>query len=150
MPAGNGTWSAISTVGTNLGEVSWPTCGEVDIMEHLGFDPARIHLAAHMAAYNHVTQNAKRASVVVEKPWETFHVYAIEWYPDRIDWYVDEQLCFTFENVRTGVLAWPFDGKQYLLMNLVIGGSWGSRMGVDDALFPHRLLVDYVRAYEQG
>jgi beta-glucanase (GH16 family) len=150
LPAGNGTWSTIWLVGTNVDEVSWPTCGEIDIAEHLGFDPTRIHAAAHMPAYNHVTNNAKRASVLVEKPWETFHVYALEWYPDRIDWYVDEQLFHTFENERTGVRAWPFDAKQYLLINLAIGGSWGGAKGVDDALFPHRFLIDYVRVYEQG
>lgn len=150
LPAGNGTWSAIFLVGSNVDEVGFPTCGEVDIAEHLGFDPSRIHLAAHMPAYSHLTNNAKRSSIVLEKPWETFHVYAVEWYPDRIDWYVDEQLSFTFENERTGLRAWPFDARQFLIMNLAIGGSWGGSKGVDDALFPHRLLVDYVRIYEQG
>lgn len=150
LPAGNGTWSAIFLVGSNVDEVRFPACGEIDIAEHLGFEPATVHCAAHMPAYSHLTRNARRRRVPVEKPWEAFHVYALEWHPGWLDWYVDDQLVFTFGNMGTGRRAWPFDGEQYLIMNLAIGGSWGAAKGVDDSLFPHRLLVDYVRIYQQG
>ncbi len=103
-----------------------------------------------MPAYNHDLGNPRHGSTLLESPWETFHVYALEWYPDRLDWYVDDQLFYTFENEGTGARAWPFDANQYLIINLAIGGSWGARMGVDDSLFPHRLLVDHVRVYQQG
>ena len=82
-------------------------------------------------------------------PSEDFHVYAMEWYPDRIDIFVDGQKYFTFQNEGTGSRAWPFDKPQYLLINLAIGGSWGGQKGIDDAMFPQRYLVDYVRIYQQ-
>jgi beta-glucanase (GH16 family) len=73
----------------------------------------------------------------------------MEWYPDRIDVFVDGQKYFTFRNEGTGSGTWPFDKPQYLLINLAIGGSWGGQKGINDALFPQRYLVDYVRIYQQ-
>ncbi len=150
LPTGNGTWPAIWMLGTNIGQVGWPACGEIDIMENVGFDPTRIHGTVHTAAYNHVQGTAKGASVTIANPWEEFHVYAMEWYPDRIDVFVDGQKYFTFRNEGTGSRTWPFDKPQYLLLNLAIGGSWGGQKGIDDSRFPHRYLVDYVRVYKQG
>jgi beta-glucanase (GH16 family) len=116
-------------------------------MENVGFDPTRIHGTVHTAAYNHVQGTAKGANVTIASPWEGFHVYAMEWYPDHIDVFVDGQKYFTFPNEGTGSRTWPFDKPQYLLVNLAIGGSWGGQQGIDDALFPKRYLVDYVRVY---
>ena len=149
LPTGNGAWPAIWMLGTNRPQVGWPTCGEIDIMENVGFDPVRIHSSVHTAAYNHTVGTQKTASVTVANPWEDFHVYAMEWYADHIDVFVDGQKYFTFRNEGTGSRAWPFDKRQYLLVNLAIGGSWGGQKGIDDARFPHRYLVDYVRIYQQ-
>jgi beta-glucanase (GH16 family) len=150
LPTGNGTWPAIWMLGTNIGQVGWPACGEIDVMENVGFEPTRIHGTVHTAAYNHVQGTAKGASVTVASPWEDFHVYAMEWYPDRIDVFVDGPKYFTFRNEGTGSRTWPFDKPQYLLLNLAIGGSWGGQKGIDDSRFPHRYLIDYVRVYKQG
>jgi beta-glucanase (GH16 family) len=149
LPTGNGTWPAIWMLGTSIDQVGWPACGEIDIMENVGFDPARIHGTVHTAAYNHVDGTAKGASVTVASPWADFHVYAMEWHPDRVDVFVDGTKYFTFRNEGTGSRAWPFDKPHYLLVNLAIGGTWGGQRGVDDSRFPHRYLVDYVRIYQQ-
>ena len=149
LPTGNGTWPAIWMLGTNIGQVGWPTCGEIDVMENVGFEPTRIHGTVHTAAYNHVAGTAKGSSVTVANPWEDFHVYAMEWYSDHIDVFVDGQKYFTFRNEGTGSRTWPFDKPQYLLVNLAIGGAWGGQRGVDDSRFPHRYVVDYVRIYQQ-
>jgi beta-glucanase (GH16 family) len=149
LPTGNGTWPAIWMLGTNIGQVGWPACGEIDIMENVGFEPTRIHGTVHTAAYNHVQGTARGSSVTIASPWEDFHVYAMEWYPDRIDVFVDGQKYFTFRNEGTGSRTWPFDKPQYLLLNLAIGGSWGGQKGIDDSRFPHRYLIDYVRVYKQ-
>jgi beta-glucanase (GH16 family) len=149
LPTGNGTWPAIWMLGTNIDQVGWPACGEIDIMENVGFEPTRIYGTIHTAAYNHVAGTAKGANVAISNPWEDFHVYAMEWYPDHIDIFVDGQKYFTFRNEGTGTRAWPFDKPQYLLINLAIGGSWGGQKGIDDSLFPHRYLIDYVRIYQQ-
>ena len=148
LPSGRGSWPAIWMLGTNIGSVGWPACGEIDIMENVGFDPLRIHSSVHTAAYNHTIGTQKTASTEVADPSADFHVYATEWYPDRIETSVDGVRYFSFRNEGTGSRAWPFDAPQYLLINLALGGSWGGQQGIDDARLPHRYLIDYVRIYQ--
>ena len=149
LPAGTGAWPAIWMLGTNIGQAGWPTCGEIDIMENVGFDPLRIHGSVHTAAYNHTIGTQKTATVTIADPSQDFHVYAMEWFADHLDVFVDGQKYFTFKNENTGARTWPFDKPQYLLVNLAIGGSWGGQQGIDDTRFPQRYLVDYVRVYQQ-
>jgi beta-glucanase (GH16 family) len=143
VPPGNGTWPAIWTLGTNIGTVSWPTCGEIDIMEYVGFEPLTIFGTVHMDS------GAQGGNHATTTPWTDWHVYAIEWFTDRIDFYVDTTKYFTYPNDGGGNASWPFDQDQYLLLNLAIGGAWGGQHGVDDGIFPARYYVDYVRYYRQ-
>jgi beta-glucanase (GH16 family) len=147
LPKGRGTWPAIWTLGTNIASVGWPACGEIDIMEHVGFDPGRIHANIHTRAYNHVQGTNKGNSLVVPRPDEEFHVYETVWTPTQIDVLVDGQRYFTFPKEPGGDAVWPFDRPQYLILNLAIGGNWGGRQGIDDAAFPARFVIDYVRVY---
>lgn len=150
LPTGRGTWPAIWMLGANIDEVGWPTCGEIDIMENVGFDPTTIHANIHTHAYNHVLRTNRGDKVTVEAPSEEFHVYTAEWTPERIDFYVDDTRYFHFANEGTGPAAWPFDQPHYLILNLAIGGLWGGLRGIDDEAFPHRYEIDYVRVYRQG
>ena len=149
LPRGRGTWPAIWTLGTNIREVGWPRCGEIDIMEHVGFDPGRIHANIHTQAYNHVQRTNKGNSLLVSRPDETFHVYEAIWTPTQIEMLVDGQRYFTFAKEAGGEAVWPFDQPQYLILNLAIGGSWGGQQGIDDAALPARYLIDYVRVYRR-
>jgi len=149
LPTGRGTWPALWMLGASIDRVGWPACGEVDIMENVGFDPQTIVASVHTAAYNHVQGTQKNATTKLDAPWADFHVYAAEWSPDRIDAFVDGQKYFTFRNEGTGSRTWPFDTPQFVILNLAIGGTWGGQKGIDDSLFPHRLYVDYVRVYQQ-
>jgi beta-glucanase (GH16 family) len=149
LPAGIGMWPAIWTLGVNRRTVGWPACGEIDIMENVGFEPLRIHGSVHTAAYNHTKGTQKTATIDIGNPSEDFRVYAMEWYRDRIDVFADGQKYFTFRNEGSGSQVWPFDAAQYLLINLAIGGSWGGQKGIDDSRFPARYVVDYVRVYRQ-
>ncbi|MCW5981275.1 MAG: glycoside hydrolase family 16 protein [Bryobacteraceae bacterium] len=148
LPTGRGTWPAIWMLGSNIHQVDWPNCGEIDIMENVGFDPDTIHGNIHTEAYNHASGTNKGARIAVARPFESFHVYAIEWFEDRIDFFVDERKYFTYLNEKTGAAAWPFDQPFFLILNVAIGGSWGGQQGIDDSIFPQRMEVDYVRVYQ--
>lgn len=148
LPTGSGTWPAIWMLGMNIPEVGWPDCGEIDIMENVGFDPDRIYANVHTQAYNHVKKTNKGSNISVAKPYDGFHVYAIEWFEDHIDFFVDDDKYFSFQNEGTGWEAWPFDQEFYLIINLAIGGSWGGMHGVDEDIFPQQYHIDYVRVYQ--
>lgn len=149
LPRGRGLWPAIWMLGANIGEVGWPRCGEIDIMENVGFEPDRIHGTVHTEAYNHTKKTEKGAELAVPGISEGFHVYAIEWTPERIDFFVDTTAYFTFRKESGDPRVWPFDAEHYLILNVAVGGSWGGRHGIDDQVFPQRMLVDYVRVYER-
>jgi len=149
LPTGRGTWPALWTLGTNFDKVSWPACGEIDIMENVGFDPDVIHANVHTTKYNHSINTHKGSKITIAKPYAEFHVYAMEWHRDRLDFFVDDRKYFTFQKENDGNDVWPFDEPQYLLMNIAIGGDWGGQRGIDDAIFPQKLMVDYVRIFQR-
>jgi beta-glucanase (GH16 family) len=148
IPSALGSWPAIWLHGSSRGEVGWPACGEIDIMEHVGFDPDLVHATIHTEAYNHVLGTQKGNTIRVEDPWADFHVYALEWYEDHLDFFCDDSLYFTYDNDGAGdPSTWPFDRPHYLKINLAYGGSWGGQEGVDPALLPLHFDIDYVRYY---
>lgn len=149
LPTGRGMWPAIWMLGTNQDELGWPACGEIDIMENVGYDPDVIHANAHTKAYNHKKKTHKGSKIESEKPYERYHVYAIEWYEDRIDFFFDDEKYFTFENEGTGNDVWPFDKPHYLILNAAIGGTWGGQKGIDDTIFPQKFYIDYVRVFKK-
>jgi beta-glucanase (GH16 family) len=150
LPRGRGVWPAIWMLGINRGAVGWPRCGEIDIMEFVGFDPHVIHANIHTAKYNHTRGTGKGSRLRVEAPFERFHLYAVEWHPDRMDFFVDDKKYFTYpKEPDAGEDVWPFDQPFYLLINLAIGGAWGGQKGIDDSIFPQRYEIDYVRVYQK-
>ena len=149
LPKGKGTWPAIWTLGTNNKEVGWPACGEIDIMEFVGFEPGVIHANIHTRKYNHAQKTNKGSQITIPDASEAFHVYAMEWDGLRMDFFVDDKKYFTYENEKSGVEAWPYDQDQYLILNLAIGGAWGGAQGIDDGIFPQRFCIDYVRVYQK-
>lgn len=148
IPSSLGTWPAIWMLGSNIDEVGWPASGEIDIMEHVGFDPHKIHTNVHTKAYNHAIGTNKGQATEVPHPYDDFHVYAIDWDKKRIDFFIDDKKVFTFENEGKGPEAWPFDQPFYLILNLAIGGAWGGQQGVDLSTLPQQFLIDYVRVYQ--
>lgn len=150
LPRGRGMWPAIWMLGEDIATAGWPRCGEIDIMEHVGFEPGRVHATVHTEAYNHVQGTQRGGSLDVGDLYDTFRVYAVEWRPDRIDFSVDGRPYFTFRKEGSSVAVWPFDRPHYLIMNIAVGGSWGGQQGVDDAVFPQRMTIDYVRVYRGG
>ncbi|MCC5842152.1 MAG: glycoside hydrolase family 16 protein [Opitutales bacterium] len=149
MPVGRGTWPAIWMLPTDWAYGGWPNSGEIDIMEHVGFDLGRIHGTVHTAAFNHMLGTERGGSTWRADLGERFYTYAIEWDADRIRWFVDDEEYFVFERLaRFGWEQWPFDQRFHLILNIAIGGNWGGQQGIDDSRFPQRMEVDYVRVYQ--
>jgi len=151
LPSGRGTWPAIWMLPTNstYGSGGWPDNGEIDIMEHVGFDPGRVHGSVHTKKYYWQIQTQKTAHVQVADAQTAFHVYALEWSADKITISVDTTTYFTFMNEGTGWEVWPFNKDFHLLLNISVGGAWGGAQGVDPNIFPQKMEVDYVRVYRK-
>lgn len=149
LPSGRGTWPAIWMLGTNIKDVGWPACGEIDIMEHVGHEPDAVHANVHTRGYNHTKGNGRGKRLALPNAEADFHTYAVEWTPEKLEFFVDGKAFFTCANDGTGVDSWPFDAPQYLILNLAIGGAWGGQQGVDPSIFPQQFLIDYVRVYQQ-
>lgn len=148
LPAGKGTWPAIWMLPTDWAYGDWPKSGEIDIMEHVGYDPNRVHMSVHTEAYNHSIGTQKTATTTVDKAIGEFHVYRVDWTPYAIRGYIDGSLLFTFTNESKGYKTWPFDKKFHFLLNIAVGGNWGGQQGIDDSVFPAVMEIDYVRAYK--
>lgn len=168
LPKGQGVWPAIWLLPThpyryatlcdarvsdwqgNGNCDAWPNSGEIDLMEHVGFEPGIVHGTVHTKGYFWVHGNQRKGSVKVDGLGERFHVYSLEWSPDFIDMRVDGVRYFRYAREGDDWSQWPFDHSFHLIMNLAVGGMWGRAGGpIDDSIFPQALEIDYVRVYEQ-
>lgn len=148
LPGGWGTWPAFWMMPDNQSR-GWPACGEIDIMEEVGYDQDSIHATTHSQAYNWKNTQQRTAARTVGGVTTGYHTYALEWFPDHIDMFVDGQKYFTSPNDNTGDDAWPFNKNFHIILNLAIGGDWGGAQGVDPNIWPRQMLVDYVRVYQR-
>ena len=151
LPGGRGTWPALWMLADEdtYGDQYWPDNGEMDIMEHVGYDAGVIHGTIHTEAFNHINDTDKGGSITVPDATSAFHEYTMEWTPSEIRVFVDGERYFTFRNrEQYGWEEWPFDQKFHLLMNIAVGGTWGGAEGIDDSAFPERMVIDYVRVYK--
>jgi beta-glucanase (GH16 family) len=145
IPQGKGVWPAIWMLGTNITEVGWPRCGEIDNMEFVGKEPSGIHGTLHYSVDGkHQSDGGK---LETNQPYADFHVYAIEWTPERIDFYFDATKYHSVPLDKAGQgAANPFRKPQYLILNFALGGDWGGP--IDDSVLPQQFLIDYVRVYQ--
>ncbi len=148
LPKGRGTWPAIWLLSSDQAYGQWPASGEMDIMEHVGYDQDNIHCSIHTSAYNHTRGTQKTAAKVIAGATNDFHIYRIDWTPYAVRGYVDGVSYFEFVNNNTGFTAWPFNKPFFLILNLAIGGDWGGVQGVDNTIFPTTMQVDYVKVYK--
>lgn len=149
LPAGRGTWPAIWMLGDNIDKVDWPECGEIDIMEHVGFKKDSVFGSVHTKSFNHVLGTQTTKGIFIENPYTSFHTYAIEWTQEKISFFFDDKQYLEFLNKHKTTAEWPFNAPFYLILNLAIGGDWGGQQGVDDSIFPASMYVDYVRVFEK-
>lgn len=165
VPAGQGNWAAIWMLpsdpfkyASNCSDIedwqgnkdcdAWPNSGEIDILEHVSYLQNHVHGTVHNRAYYFKNFEQRKGRVIFDDLSESFHDYVVEWYPDRIDMFVDDTLYFSYVNENEGWREWPYDHPFHLIVNLAIGGDWGRAGGpIDDSTFPQKLLVDYLRVY---
>lgn len=152
LPSGTGTWPAIwmLPVKHNYGESYWPDNGEIDIMEHVGFNPGFIHASAHSLKYYWRIGTQRTDTIHAADVMENFHTYSLEWNADSISMYFDSTRYFTSKNDKTDWQAWPFDKPFYLILNIAVGGDWGGQKGIDDSIWPQRMEVEFVRVYKKS
>lgn len=150
LPKGRGTWPAVWMLGKNISTAGWPRCGEIDIMEHVGFDEGVVHASIHSETYNHVKGTQKTSKTIVPDAVSAFHLYAVEWTADQMEFYVDDKLYYTVQRSTLGSTdaQWPFTQPFFLILNVAVGGNWGGQKGVDETIWPQRMEVDYVRVYQ--
>ncbi len=148
LPSGRGTWPAIWMLPTDFAYGGWPKSGEIDIMEHVGYDPKRVHITVHTEAFNHTKNTQVGQSKIIETAMTDFHKYRVDWTPDYIKGYIDDEQVFEFLKRSDDATLWPFNKRFHLLLNIAIGGNWGGAQGVDDGIFPAKMDVDYVRVYK--
>ncbi len=150
LPQGRGTWPAFWMLPTlSDRSLQWPDDGEIDIMEHVGYNQGMIYGTIHTGKYNHQIGTQRSDSLMIADAHSVFHVYGIEWSPEKISWFVDDQVYLTLLKNNDDRQGWPFDERQFhLIINLAVGGNWGGRMGVDDTIWPQQLTIDYIRHYQ--
>ncbi len=148
LPKGRGTWPAIWMLSADNSYGNWPASGEIDIMEHVGYDPEKVHCSVHTSAYNHTRNTQKTASRMVPGATDGYHLYRVDWTPYAVRGFVDDVQYFEFINENKGFTAWPFDKKFFMILNIAVGGNWGGAQGVDNSIFPARMDIDYVKVFK--
>jgi beta-glucanase (GH16 family) len=140
LPAGAGTWPALWMLGQNYATNTWPACGEIDIMEHKGFEPNIIHGTVHYTGRS--GGNGVTSRITATNVSSTYHIYKVIWSPQSIRFYVDNVLFHTVLNTN----SLPFNSDFFLIMNVAMGGTFGGP--VDPAFTQSSMSVDYVRVYQ--
>ena len=148
LPQGRGVWPAIWMLPTEWKYGGWPASGEIDIMEFVGYLPDSVYGSIHTKSFNHAIGTQKTKGLMYKDLSKAFHVYAVDWSENKIDFYVDDVHYMTFENTGKGSAEWPFDQAFHLILNIAVGGNWGGKMGIDPSVYPQRMEVDYVRVYQ--
>ncbi|MEZ4932324.1 MAG: glycoside hydrolase family 16 protein [Saprospiraceae bacterium] len=148
LPWGQGIWPAFWLLGSNIDEVSWPQCGEIDIMEYRGQAPSTLVGTVHGPGYS-AGESVSKEYILPNDRFDTgFHIFGIEWGPDYINFYVDDVLYnqITPEDVDG---EWVFDQPFFIILNMAVGGNFVGPVG-PNTVFPQTMLVDYVRVYKEN
>ncbi|MEM5948455.1 family 16 glycosylhydrolase [Spirochaetia bacterium 38H-sp] len=145
LPKGQGIWPALWMLGSDIGSKGWPRCGEVDIMELVGHEPSTVHGTIH-APFSYGANGIGAAYKLKKGDFSNdFHVFAIEWDEDEIEWYVDDVLYHVVNKDEIGP-DWVFDHNFFFIFNVAVGGNWPGSPD-NSTVFPQRMYVDYIRVY---
>jgi beta-glucanase (GH16 family) len=150
LPSGRGIWPALWMLGRNINSVGWPACGEMDIMEYVGYQPNFIHATVHTPSGFGANGNGSHKYLPTCE--EDFHVYGLIWDEEALVFYTDipENITHTYAPPSKTPQNWPFDQPHFFIMNIAVGGDWGGLEGIDNSIFPQTMEVDYVRVYKES
>lgn len=147
LPEGQGIWPAFWMLGADFPEIGWPDSGEIDIMEYVGKEPRSTHGTVHGPGYS--GGSGIGARYLHEGPAaEGFHVFGIEWEPEVIRWYVDDEVFFEMTPDFLFRTEWVFDHDFFMLINVAVGGEWPGNPD-DTTVFPQSMLIDWIRVYQR-
>ena len=151
LPSGNGTWPAIWMLNSIIDSIGWPYSGEIDIMEHVGYDPNRVFFSLHNENLYANVYGSDQQSIYDDDQLENqFHTYAIEWDSTNIKGFFDGIEYFDYDKpLGSSYSSWPYDSPFFLILNLAIGGDWGGVQGVDNSIFPASFVIDYARMFKK-
>ena len=145
LPAGGGTWPAFWLLGSDIDQVGWPACGEIDIMEQTGGDKGKVSAALHSPASFGATENFRET--VLETATEEFHVYGMEWTNGAITFSIDGSDFYNFSPSQKNASTWPFSKPFFIILNIAMGGTLGGTVPGD--FTESTMEIDYVRVYQQ-
>lgn len=146
IPRGQGLWPAFWMLGADIDQVSWPASGEIDIMENVGFEPRVVHGTIHGPGYSG-TSGRGFPYRMEQDVADDFHIFAIDWDPNVIRWYIDGKLAKTTTADSVSPHKWVYDHDFFIILNVAVGGRWPG-IPNKDTVFPQTMLVDYVRVYQ--
>jgi len=147
LPKGQGIWPAIWMLGKNIDEVSWPACGEIDIMELVGHEPKVSHGTAHWGLKGEPSTFVGSSYAIEEDFQERFHVFSIVWEFNEIIWYVDETQFHKIDISQMRGKPYPFNNEFFFIFNVAVGGNWPGNPD-ETTVFPQEMVVDYVRVFQ--
>lgn len=145
LPVGKGIWPAFWMLGNNIKSVGWPKCGEIDILEYVGREPHFVYTSLHTESSFGNTINTKKTKIDTIE--EGFHIFAIDWTKDKIEFFVDNESVYTYNPKLKNDATWPYNQPFYIVVNMAIGGNFGGHE-VDDTIFPQQFLIDYIKVYQ--
>ncbi|WP_262326692.1 glycoside hydrolase family 16 protein [Carboxylicivirga litoralis] len=151
LPKGKGLWPSVVMLPSEGSYGQWPLSGEIDIMEHVGYEPDSVFFAIHTEAFNHVKGTTKVKGVGLPESPSKFHNYAVEWTGNKCAFYLDDTKVYVYRKKTNATTAeWPFDKRFHIVLSLAVGGNWGGIHGIENDIFPCQMEVDYVRVYKKN
>ena len=150
LPQGRGTWNAFWAIPTDWTYGPWPYSGEIDILEHVGFNEEEIVASVHtIAKAGDLYRTNQQGTIKFPNACKEFNNYILEWTENEISVSVNNKSYFKYSKGDLPWQRWPFDQKFHLLFNIAVGGWWGGAKGIDDDAFPAKMEIDYVRVFSK-
>ncbi len=142
IPSGQGIWSAFWLLGSDCATVGWPACGEIDIMENIGREPTTNHGTVHGPVYFSKSYEVPRGTLA-----DAYHVFALQWDPSHLYFFVDGNNYATFDKADFTQQGWVFDRPFYIVLNVAVGGVWPGSPD-NTTVFPQKMYISYIRLYK--